>query len=112
MELKDFVSETLKQIIEGVKAAQEQTGQMGGKVSPSLIANPDLVGVVTEKQQQPVQMVEFDVAVTEATGKGSKAGIGVFFGAIGAGAQGESQSSSTAMNRIKFSVPLLLPTGR
>src|SRR5258708_6962011 len=34
IQLKDFIAETLRQIIEGVKSAQEVAEKHGGKVSP------------------------------------------------------------------------------
>ena len=34
MELKDFVAETLKQVMEGVKMAQEKAAEVGGTINP------------------------------------------------------------------------------
>ena len=36
MKLQDFVSETLQQIIRGIKDAQEKTKDSGAEVSPAL----------------------------------------------------------------------------
>jgi hypothetical protein len=54
--------------------------------------------------------LEFDVAVTAQEGTATKGGIGVFAGAIGLGSQGQSTAANQTVSRIKFAVPVLLPT--
>ena len=111
MELKDFVSQTLSQIIEGVKDAGDYANSNGAEV------NPDLVGNIAELGKQgilwgggrPVQIVKFDVALTVTEGTGTKGGIGVFAGAIILGSSGESQSSNVSVSKVQFSVPVALP---
>ncbi len=111
MELKDFVSETLKQVIEGVKMAQEATKESGGKINPKGIyttstnSNPQLY---TENNEL-VQIIEFDVAITTTEDDKTKGGVGVFVGAFGVGVQGESNNQNSAINRIQFKVPIILP---
>lgn len=70
MELKDFVSATLKQIIEGVKDAQEFALENDASINPtrsgstiegSSVTN-DMRTVGTKIYQ--LQDIEFDVAVT------------------------------------------------
>jgi len=113
MELREFVSETLKQIIDGIVEAQKYAGQHGGAVNPhSMISAGD--GVQTPvirllKSHQPLHEVEFDVALTSTEGTETKGGIGVFFGPISAGSGGKSSEGQTSMSRIRFSVPILLP---
>ena len=98
MKLEDFISETLEQIISGVEKAQDET-----KKSLAII-NP-LKGAY----QLRVQTVEFDVALSEMKSKKAKGVIGVFFPPVGVGGQGQSHTSNISTNRIKFSVPLILP---
>lgn len=56
------------------------------------------------------ETVSFDVALTIEEGSGTKGGIGVFVGAIGVGSQGQSDSRSTSLSRVTFSVPVIFPT--
>lgn len=63
-------------------------------------------GGITDKL---VLELEFDVAVTTQEDSKTKGGIGIFVGSIGIGAQGQSGTSLSEINRIKFKVPLALP---
>jgi hypothetical protein len=78
MDLKDFVSETIKQIVDGVSASQQSAQTKGAVVVP---------------YSEGTEKVEFDVAVTavEGTETSGKAGISVW--SIGAGVSGKSESS-------------------
>ncbi|RKY07893.1 MAG: hypothetical protein DRP56_05000 [Planctomycetota bacterium] len=96
MDLKEFVSETLRQVIEGVKEAQISAPGNGAVVAPYYDYR---------------KTVEYDVAVTavEGTEAGAKAGISVW--SIGAGGNVKTESTNTTVSRIKFSIPLELPKG-
>lgn len=96
MDLKEFVSETLRQVIEGVKDVQEIAAQNRAVVVPYYDYS---------------KTVDYDVAVTAVEGKeaGAKAGISVW--SIGAGGNLKTESSNTTVSRIKFSIPLELPKG-
>jgi hypothetical protein len=111
MELKDFVSETLRQILGGVKEAQVFATEHGGKVVPQRIAFRTDQGLQLWDKQDgtPIQMIEFDVAVTATEGTATKGGIGVFVGAIGLGSQGQSSATNQSVSRIKFTVPVQFP---
>ena len=111
MELKEFVSETLRQILGGVKDAQGFAAEQGGKVVPKRITFRTDQGLQLwdHTDGTPIQMIEFDVAVTAVEGTATKGGIGVFVGAIGLGSQGQSSASNQSVSRIKFSIPVQLP---
>jgi hypothetical protein len=112
MELKDFVSQVLTQIVEGVKAAQEGEDERNGVVNPLISTGVSEIhkqGHLLSIHGQVVQVVKFDVAVTVEEGTGTKGGIGVFAGAIGLGSQGESKASQSSVSRIQFEVPISLP---
>ncbi|MGH8758778.1 MAG: hypothetical protein ACREVW_04595 [Burkholderiales bacterium] len=111
MELKDFVAESLIQIVQGVALAQKELKGSGARVSPRMRAT-DKAHTIGEAEMdggQPVSSVEFDVVVTATKGKGSKGTIGVVVGALGLGTQAQSESKSGEESRIKFKVPVLLP---
>lgn len=100
MDLKTFVSESLKQIIDGVEEAQLQS--KNSVINPAW-RNEDGEGF-------HIRVVEFDVAVTLEKKSGSKGGIGVWAGAVGLGSQGQSKSSDVSVSRIKFSVQVVFQT--
>lgn len=112
MNLKDFVSETLSEIIEGVKNAKQAAVQSGAEINPEVWGDTkDIVrqGLMKMSGHKTVSIVDFDVAVTAIEGQGTKGGVGVFVGAIGLGSHGESNKENSTISRIKFSVPVALP---
>jgi hypothetical protein len=96
MDIKEFVSETLSQIIDGVVDAQGRSQPRSAVVAPFYGCR---------------QNVRFDVAVTVAEGKEvtGKAGISVW--SIGAGGSAKSETSSSTVSRIQFEIPIELPKG-
>ncbi len=114
MELKEFVAETLKQVVDGIIDAQEYTKPKGATINPrGMIQNPQVGLIVADnptRPQPPIpQMLEFDVAISVSEGKEAKAGIGVWAGAVGVGTQAKLEDGSLTVSRIKFSVPVLFP---
>jgi hypothetical protein len=99
------------QIIEGVKEAQEQ---VGGDAMVNPLSQPD--GMVRRvapdraRSQRIIHNVEFDVAVTASSGSEAKAGAGLMVAAIGLGAQSQKSTENTAISRVRFEVPIALPT--
>lgn len=115
MELHEYVTETLKQIINGVKTAQKFATEADAQINPTRMGfgkygEPilNLRGVVANNERHG-QMVEFDVAITVTEGDQVKGGIGVFAGPLGVGTQAQTATSNVAVNRIKFSIPVFLP---
>ena len=96
MELQDFIDETLKQIISGVRSAQESAIELGAKINPR-------GGSVVEMRN-----VHFDIAVNTSEKAVTKGGVVV--GPVGSvGSQDQSDVAGSSMSRIKFSVPVKLP---
>lgn len=95
--LEDFISTSLRDIIAGVKRAQDSVRQYGGRVNAFSTTMS--------------QFVEFDLAVAAVETEKVGGGFGVtVLGMLGAGAQGSSQLQNSATNRIKFKVAVELPT--
>lgn len=115
MNLQDFIAETLSQIVNGVRAAQETVGPQGAEVSPHLSGGPSINsthGFVPTHAGVYAQIVAFDVALTVKEGTGTKGGIGVFAGAVTLGSSGQSSAEQSSISHVKFSVPLTLPNRR
>jgi hypothetical protein len=113
MDLKDFVAETLVQIVEGVEDARKRVEDKSVGVNPQMATTHDHAGaqgLLHIGGQTFAQVVQFDVALTVLEGKGTKGGIGIFAGGIGLGSSGQSQTENSSVSRVKFSIPLVLPT--
>ena len=98
MELKQFVTDTLTEIVDGVKEAQTKC------LSCSTINSPS-----SRHADVQAQLVEFDIALASSDDTKTKGGIGVFLGTVVLGSQGESGTSATSHSRIKFSVSVMFP---
>jgi len=112
MNLKEFVSETLTQIIEGVKDAQEKAKKYGSQVNPYLwknVGNLERHNLVETNSGEITQMIDFDVALTTAAGTETKGGIGIFAGGIGLGSSEQLNAENASVSRVKFKVPITLP---
>jgi len=97
MKLDEFISQTLQEIVNGVLEAQKSCAE----------SNPIIVPYRTG--QRP-QQSECDVALTVEKGTQTKGGIGVLSGIVNLGSTGQSDNSQTAVNRIKFTIPVYLPS--
>ena len=100
MRLDEFVKQTLTSLVQGVQSAQESVAALGGKVNPYRAGSGG-----------SIQVVEFDVEVSTGEATATKGGIGVFVGAVGVGSQGQSQENQTSVGRVRFKVPVELPSG-
>ncbi len=107
MDVKEFVSETITQIIDGVEDAQKR---VKGTTKSDAIVNPRLGNALFADPT----VVAFDIVVTttenkELHGKGSgKGSIAVF----SAKAEAEVSNSNTSenMSRVNFDVKVSLPS--
>ena len=53
--------------------------------------------------------MEFDVAVTSTEGSEKTGGVGIFVAGFGMWTKGKSDTSSSLISRIKFSIPIEWP---
>ena len=56
------------------------------------------------------QLIEFDIALTTTEDQNIKGGLGIFVTGIGLGYQGETKTMGSEISRIKFSIPVILPS--
>ena len=113
MDRREFVRETLVQIVEGSLEAGERLATMA-EVNPKHLIFGDRVDPTfckSSTSNRPAQIVRFDVAVyaSEEKEKGGKAQLRVFTFSAGGGFRSEASSGSEL--RIQFSVPLLIIAG-
>lgn len=113
MELKEFISETLTQIAQGVKDAQSNVAELGAKVNPASV--PNFQGDVPHcngsgrTSTKVLCEVEFNVSLTNDTSTATGSGIGVLFGAVSLGGKHGTADKSTTLTSIRFNVVMELP---
>ncbi|MEJ6519122.1 hypothetical protein PQI64_05200 [Shewanella bicestrii] len=110
MELNKFIQNTLKQIIEGVSESQAYAKEKGAIINPTSVEF-FRDGKNNYHNQAMPQDVEFDVGLTSINNDGSNEGIGVFLGAIKLGKNNQESNQTSAITKVKFTVPIVLPTG-
>lgn len=118
MDLKTFVTETLTQIADGIKTAQERQKELGASFSPeyyksgeNLIRLCDIpIDIDNNHVTDQLELVEFDVALTVSANVsgGAKAGLEVI-GASFAGAKTEVSKLNETVSHVKFSVVVRWP---
>lgn len=114
MELKEFITAALTEIVQGVADAQKILGENGRFINPELSTQQGTLETQAKHvsvQGQLVQTVDFDIAVTATEGTKTGAGIKVLAGIFDLGANGKSSNEQSAVSRIKFAVPVTLPYG-
>jgi hypothetical protein len=110
MDLKDFIKQTIEQIVEGVAEAQSSIQKHGANINP--INFPYTAdGKYNHSKFSLPQDVLFDIGLTSIEKNGSTEGIGVFLGSINLGKKNEGSVESLAVTKVKFSVPLAFSPG-
>ena len=110
MELKQFITEALRDITDAVKDCQQNVGN-GAIFAPT---NADGGTVIRAKQGNlTVSSVEFDVAVTASSentdGISGGGGINVLGMQFGAKGNNEDKVAEATTSRIKFAIPVVYP---
>ncbi len=116
MDLQTFISQSLGQIIAGIRAAQLEVAEKrtAAKINPRgatvLSSQPSGRTQAHDLHTKlPVHQVEFDVAVTVARSSEGKAGVGLSVLSIGIGGHKQTSAESSSVSRIRFSVPVVWP---
>src|SRR5689334_22000057 len=107
MNVEDFVATSLEQIIAGVRRAQNAVEEHGASVNPAIESGP--AGRVHFGSSTLLQDIEFDIAVSVADNAKSGANLKVGIPWVGGGVDGGSERHNSAVSRIRFRVPIVLP---
>ncbi len=99
IDLKEFVSETVKQVVEGSKNA-------GLYLKENISYDNDGYVQVGDGN---MQKIEFDISVTTIESSKSEGKAGIMIKVVDFGIKGSDNTESTSMNKIKFSVPVAFP---
>ncbi len=112
MNLDEFISSSISQIVSGVVAAQKNVAKLGARVNPAgaVIGKSVLETTLHDKKTNAiVEVIEFDLSIKVEKAKKTKGTIGIVIASIGLGSQGESSGLNSEQNRIRFRVPVQLP---
>lgn len=115
MELKDFISETIIQINQGLLEAQEKTKKYGTVINPHLRGAPsDSFKTTKDMALYSAQGVDFDVCLTveesQCADKKGKLELAAGIFKLGGQDKKSENSKNQEVNRIKFSIPILWGT--
>lgn len=114
MELKDFIAQTISQIMEGVKEAQKLAKKAGGAVNPKgqLYSSAESAPFQDRETTRIGDFINFDVAleVTEEKAESGGAKLSILsVGKIGGELSGKRENRS--INRVNFRLPVIYPKG-
>ena len=110
MDLKEFVSQSIIQIVEGIIIAGQDITPKGALLNPyghysASENNGPSDQFITLKENS----IDFNVAVVIEENDVAKGGIGIFVGGVGIGTQGENKNVNQMFSRIEFSIPIIFP---
>lgn len=110
MELNDFVSQAIVQIVRAVIDAQKQLEGTNALVNPSMkYLDKESTEIAADRGGHVVSEIQFDIAVTATSASGAKGGIGVVSGVFNLGSRITSDRATETISRLKFSVPIMFP---
>ncbi len=116
MELREYITQTLTDIMGGILDAQaeyDHVSESGPLINPKGGYHPT-EGVIafewTDKYSNPlVQMIDYEILVEVDKEKEGKSKLGVVTGILNVGGEGKVASRTGEANRLKFSVPVVFP---
>lgn len=100
MELKEFISESLSQILDGINEASKKLETTS---KHPIIYNP---GQIRNNAFDQTEKIEFEVIVDVESKDTKKGGAKITVFSIGVGAEADKSLTHTQQNKIKFSVPV------
>ncbi len=109
VDIQEFVGESLRQIVAGVKRAQQEAQPLGARVNPSGLRAHLNQGEGYDELGRISRTVEFDIAVTVEHAKRGEAEGRLRLAVVGIGAHVGKELRDTTISRVRFSVPVLFP---
>lgn len=108
MDIKEFTTQTLVQIVKGANEADSQLQKIGGYIPKNGLASNGDYRYVRGTVEGNVIDVDFDVAITATESDGKSGGAGIKVVAFNFGGNVESKVESQTISRIKYTIPLVL----
>jgi len=113
MEIKDFIKGALTEIVDAITEFNEDMVDKNVFVpSSNLKVNQDKYQYACDKNGKPhlIRDVEFDISVNVSEGKDGGGKISLQIAGISLSAGKSNEINNTAINRMKFSIPIVPPT--
>ena len=114
MELKDFIAQTVSQVMEGVKEAQTLAEKVGGAVNPKgqLYLTTESAPFQDKETTRIGDFIHFDVEVEVIEGKAESGGAKLSIPSIGGlGGELSGKKENRSINRVSFRLPVIYPKG-
>lgn len=108
MEINEFIQQTIQQIVDGVFETNNQLLEKGAYIPSKDIRGGDASFRKEGNVNKGIINVNFDIAVTVNETK-EKGGTLSIASVLNVGGKKESKVESQVVNRISFSLPLVLP---
>lgn len=115
MELKEFIKESLSQIIDAVKETQEKYKDTNVVICPDNIQEVKSGLYILDENEydnyssrSKVQNIDMDIAISVTEKEGNRSGLGIAK-IINAGISSENAQQNESISKIKFSIPIVLP---
>ena len=109
MELKEFVTDVLQQITDGVVDAQKRGVFVNPRKKYHGVTQNSYHTIDGENYEESLQTVDFEVGLTNEEGSGGgKIGVSLA-NIISFDVNGGGKTSNSSVTRIRFSIPMLLP---
>lgn len=114
MDIKEFLSESINEIVDGVVLAQKKASPKGAIVNPSgLNFESEAFPMFNTNDNSATALIDFDLAITISEDKKSDSKLNVSAGFLGIGAKGHVEGGSSEkesnVHRLKFKIPVHLP---
>lgn len=110
MELRVFVKETLLQIAGGIAGAQKEGSNLRASFNPSGYQKQMDHLFFNHHLPAYPQDIAFDVAVTVRDSASAEGGAGILVAVLGVAGKAGTESQTEAISRVRFTVPVQLPT--
>lgn len=114
MELKDFITQTISQVMEGVKESQKLAEEVGGSVNPKgqVYLTAESAPFMDKETTRIGDFIHFDVEVEVIEGKGESGGAKISIPSVG-GFWGKlsRRRQNRSINRVNFRLPVIYPKG-
>jgi hypothetical protein len=114
MELKDFIAQTISQVMEGVNEAQKLAEKVGGAVNPKgqLYLTADSAPFMDKETTRIGDFINFDVAIEVNEEKEESGGAKISVPSIGGfGGKLFRKRQNKSMSRVNFRLPIIYPKG-
>ncbi len=107
MELKEFITETILQISQGISEAGKTVENTN--VNPQCKIVDGIDGLVPINPTGSSSLLKFKIELCQNKESGGKSGIGVFFANMGIGFNDNSTNKLSSLTSVEFSLPVEFP---